>query len=179
MPLRIEEHLEIADVRCARALEIGPGKVVEILLRAQYRHALIVDVEKILEPGEMIGTAQRVHRVIGETNAVSPRQGEEKLGLEAAFHMDMQLAFGQAVDQIRAGRQLESHDERQDGSLPSMPAASQFMPAISPSLSAWPSFTLICPPWSLIGPLKMTILPVLMPSSAALAALTTSGGMLV
>jgi hypothetical protein len=47
--LRIEEHLDVADIVGARALQIGPSKIVEILLGDQDRHALIIDVEKVLQ----------------------------------------------------------------------------------------------------------------------------------
>ena len=50
--LRIEEHLDVADIVRVRALEIGPGEVVEILLGDQHRHALIIDVEKVLQVAE-------------------------------------------------------------------------------------------------------------------------------
>ena len=60
--LRIEEHLDMPHIVGMRALEIGPGEIVEILLGDQHRHALIVDVEKILQVRELIGAAQRLDR---------------------------------------------------------------------------------------------------------------------
>ena len=47
--LRIEEHLDMAHIVGLGALEIGQGEVEEILLGDQHRHALIVDVEKVLQ----------------------------------------------------------------------------------------------------------------------------------
>src|ERR1700737_1067377 len=58
--LRVEEHLDMADIISARSFEICPGEVVEILLRFQHGHALIVDVEKILQVPELIGLPQRI-----------------------------------------------------------------------------------------------------------------------
>src|SRR5262245_54654079 len=57
----------------ARAREIGAGKVVEILLRDQHRHAEVVDVEKILQVAEPIGLPHRVDRRIRQPDAVAAR----------------------------------------------------------------------------------------------------------
>jgi 2,4-dienoyl-CoA reductase-like NADH-dependent reductase (Old Yellow Enzyme family) len=76
----------------------GPRQIVEILLGHQNRHALVVDVEKVLQPAEAVGAAQALDRIVGETNAVAPSQSKEELRLETAFDMDVQLALRQAVD---------------------------------------------------------------------------------
>jgi len=47
--LRIEEHLDVPDIVGTGALQIGPRQIVEILVGDQYRHALVIDVEKILQ----------------------------------------------------------------------------------------------------------------------------------
>ena len=62
--LRVEEHFDVADVVGVGALEIGEGKVVEILLRHQHRHAEVVDVEEILQVAEPIRLPHRVDRRI-------------------------------------------------------------------------------------------------------------------
>ncbi len=45
------------DIVGLRALEIGPGEIKEVLLGDQHRHALVVDVQEILQLGELIGRA--------------------------------------------------------------------------------------------------------------------------
>jgi len=97
--LRVEEHLDVAHVVGMRALEIGPGEVVEILLRDQHRHALIIQIEKVLQVAETICLPHRFDRRVRQANAIAPRQREHQLRLEAAFHMDVQLAFGKLRDQ--------------------------------------------------------------------------------
>src|SRR4051812_34584589 len=109
MSLRIEEHLDMPDVVGVGAFEIGPGKVVEILFRDQYRHSLVVEVEKVLQVSEPISIAQRVHRRIGKTDAVAARQCEHQLRLQAALDMNVQLAFGELFDQaIHVGHAVVS-----------------------------------------------------------------------
>src|SRR5262249_3111709 len=69
--LRVEEHLDVADIVGVRAREIGEGKIVEILLGDQHRHALIVEIEKILQVAEPIGLPHRVDRRIRQADAVA------------------------------------------------------------------------------------------------------------
>src|SRR4051812_47089730 len=97
--LRIEEHLDMPDVVGVGAFEIGPGKVIEILFRDQHGHPLVVEVEKILQVSKLIGITQRVHRRIGQADAVAARQCEHQLRLQAALDMNVQLAFGELLDQ--------------------------------------------------------------------------------
>ena len=97
--LRIEEHFDMHEIVGARPLQIGPGQIVEILLRDQHRHALIIDVEEILQVRELIGPAQRLDRRIGQRNAVAARQREHQFRLEAALDVNVQFAFGQTRDQ--------------------------------------------------------------------------------
>jgi hypothetical protein len=97
--LRVEEHLDVADIVGVRALEIGEGKVVEILLRDQHRHAEVVDVEKILQVAEAIRLPHRVDRRIRQADAVAARQRKHQLRLQAALDVDVQLAFGKPRDQ--------------------------------------------------------------------------------
>ena len=65
MGLGIEEHLDMPHALGLDLREIGGGEVVEILLGPQHRHALIVEIEEILQPGEIIGLGaapRRRHR---------------------------------------------------------------------------------------------------------------------
>ena len=55
--LRVEEHLDMPDIVFARALQISPGEIVEVLLGDQHRHALIVDVEEILQVAKLVRLA--------------------------------------------------------------------------------------------------------------------------
>ncbi len=99
MPLRVEEHLDVADIVGVRAFQVRPGQIVEILLRDQHRHALIVEVEKILQVAEPVGLAQRLDRRIGQADAVAARQREHELRLQAAFDVNVQFALGQSFDE--------------------------------------------------------------------------------
>ena len=97
--LRVEEHLDMPDIVGVRALQISPGEIVEILLGDQHRHALIVDVEEILQVAKLIRLAQRLDRGIGQPDAIAARQGEHQFRLQAALDVDVQLAFRQPFDQ--------------------------------------------------------------------------------
>ena len=96
MALRIEEHLDMHEIVGARPLQIGPGQIIEILFRDQHGHALIIDVEKILQVRKLIGLAQRLDRRIGQRNAIATRQRKHQFRLEAALDMNVQFAFGSA-----------------------------------------------------------------------------------
>jgi len=82
------------------AFEIRKGEIEEILLGDQHGHALIVNVEKVLQLPELIGAAQCLNRPEWQGDAVAPREREHQLGLEAALDVDVQLAFRQAADQL-------------------------------------------------------------------------------
>src|ERR1700730_8662506 len=97
--LRIEEHLDVADVVGVGAREIGPGEVVEILLRDQYRHAAIVEVEEILQVAEPISLPHGVDPRIRQADAVAARQRKHQLRLQAALDVNVQLAFGEPRNQ--------------------------------------------------------------------------------
>jgi hypothetical protein len=97
--LRVEEHFDVADVVGARALEIGPGKVVEILFRNQHGHALVVDVEKVLQITKAVRLPHGFDRGIRQADAVAARQRKHQLRLEAPFDVNVQLAFGQLGNQ--------------------------------------------------------------------------------
>jgi len=109
--LRIEEHLDVADIVGVRAREIGEGKVVEILLRHQHRHAAIVEVEEILQVAEPIRLPHRVDRRIRQLDAVAARQRKHQLRLETPLDVNVQLAFGEPRDEgvgVRHVKQREA-----------------------------------------------------------------------
>ncbi len=97
--LRVEEHLDVADIVSMGPLQIGECQVVKVLLGDEHRHAPIVEVEKVLEVTELIGLPQRFNEFIGQLDSIPPRQCEHHLGLEAAFDVNMQLAFRQSRNQ--------------------------------------------------------------------------------
>ena len=97
--LRIEEHFDVAHIVGMRALQIGERQIVEILLGDQHRHALIIDVEKILQVAKPVGLAHRVDRFVFQPHAVAARQRQHQLRLQAAFDVNVQLALGQPFDQ--------------------------------------------------------------------------------
>src|SRR3546814_18553555 len=96
MALRIEEDLGMADVVLRDAAQVGQGEIVEILLGEQHRHALVVEVEKILQAGESIGRAQRLDVGVGQGNAVALSEGEHHLRLQRAFDVQVKLRLRQA-----------------------------------------------------------------------------------
>jgi EAL domain-containing protein (putative c-di-GMP-specific phosphodiesterase class I) len=97
--LRVEEHLDMPDIVGVRAFEVGPGQIIEILLRDEHGHGLIVDVEKVLQVAEPVRLPQRLDRWVGQADAVAARQREYHFGLEAALDVNVQLAFGKPLDQ--------------------------------------------------------------------------------
>ena len=96
MTLWVEEHLDVPHIVGARALQIGESQIVEILLRDQHGHALIIDVEKILQVAKPVGLAQRFNRGVGQADAVAAGEREHQLGFQAAFDVDMQFTFWQS-----------------------------------------------------------------------------------
>src|SRR3546814_6953096 len=96
MALRIEEDLGMADVVLRDAAQVGQGEIVEILLGEQHRHALVVEVEKILQDGESIGRAQRLDVGVGQGNAVALREGEHHVRLQRAFDVQEKHRLRQA-----------------------------------------------------------------------------------
>ncbi|MNI33084.1 hypothetical protein D3C73_870120 [compost metagenome] len=97
--LGIEEDFGVAHIVGGGALEIGEGQVLEILSRQQHGGARVIDVEKVLQVGEVIGRAHGLDAVIGDGDAVAPGQLEHQLGLEAAFDVEVQFGLRQAGDE--------------------------------------------------------------------------------
>ncbi len=98
--LRIEEDLGVQHALAARAFQIGTGQLIEIALAAQHVHALIVEIEEVLQVAEVVGGAQGLDRVVRQGDAVSLGQGEGELRLQAALDVEVQLGLGQAVHKI-------------------------------------------------------------------------------
>lgn len=98
MPLRIEEDLDMADMVGMRALEIGPGQVIKILLLEQHAHTLIIDVKKVLQITEIIGLSDLLDAAERDGDAIALRQIEQHFGLERTFDMQVEFGLGQAGD---------------------------------------------------------------------------------
>ena len=98
MGLRVEEYLGMAHIVGRRALEIGEGQILEVPARQEDVGPGVVDVEEVLQVGEVIGRAHRFDAVERNGHAVALRQFEHQLGFEAALDMEVQFRLGQAGD---------------------------------------------------------------------------------
>src|SRR5216683_3232423 len=98
--LWIEEDFCVTDVVGGSAPQIGHRHVVEVALLAQDGGALVVDVEKRLQIGELIRAAQRVDRWISKPLAVSLRDLEHQLRLERSLDVNVQLGLRNPSNQI-------------------------------------------------------------------------------
>ncbi len=97
--LRIEEDFHVAHPLGRHPVEVGQGEIAEILALHQHLHALVVDVEEILQAGEVVGRAQRLHRGMGELDAVARGDGKHQLRLEGALDVQVQLGLWQVLDE--------------------------------------------------------------------------------
>ena len=70
--LRVEEDLGVSHALGGRLLQVGQGQLVEILLLQEHAHAFVVEVEKGLEVGEVVGPARLLDGGVGEGEAVAP-----------------------------------------------------------------------------------------------------------
>ena len=107
--LRIEEDLGVPDAVGVRPLEIGPGQVVEVALDEEHLRALVVDVEKVLQPGELVGPADLAHGAEAQRHPVALRDLEHQLRLERALDVQVQLGLGKVPNEVvhaqsRSGR---------------------------------------------------------------------------
>jgi len=98
VPLRIEENLDMPNMVVMRALEIGPGQVIEILAGQQHGHTLIIDIKEVLQIAEIICLPNIVNAGEGDIDPVALRQRKQHLGLERSFYMQVELGLGQAID---------------------------------------------------------------------------------
>ena len=72
---------------------------MEIVLGLKHRHALIVDVEKVLKVGKLIGCADLLQRLEGQVDLVTVSKLQELFRLKAAFNVKVKLCLGQGLDQ--------------------------------------------------------------------------------
>ena len=73
MALRIEEDLDMAHRIGFGAAQIGIGQVVKIGLGLQDRHALIIDIEKILQIAETVSFPYSLYRCERDRHPVALR----------------------------------------------------------------------------------------------------------
>ncbi len=99
MALRIEEDLGVAHVLCRRPPQVRHGEGVEVLLLQQSLHALVIEVEEVLQIAEVIGGLQGGDAVVPQGDAVAPGELEHQLRLEAALDVDVQLGLRDAGDE--------------------------------------------------------------------------------
>lgn len=102
--LRVEERFDMDDVLRLAALQVGPGQVVEILLGAQHVGTGVIQVEKLLQVIEGIGRTQGLDIGPGQGDLVAFGQGEQQLGLQRAFQVQVQFGLGQGVQPFGHGR---------------------------------------------------------------------------
>jgi len=102
MGLRIEENFDMPDIVGRDPFKIRPCEIVEVLLVPQDRHALIIDVKKLLKVRERIGRSGLVQRLERDGYPVSPSNRHHELGFKAAFNVKMKLGLWQFCDQCSA-----------------------------------------------------------------------------
>ena len=108
--LRVEEELGPHDVIGRGAAKVGHRHIEEIGLLQQHARAGVVDVEKTLQIGERIGSAQRLDVRVRQRDAVALGERENQLGFERTFDVDVQLGLGhraQQRGQTVAGNRVE------------------------------------------------------------------------
>src|SRR5690606_16486418 len=88
--LRVEEDLRVPHALRGGAGEVGVGEVLEVPLRAQHRHQLVVQVEEGLKVLEPVRVAQRLGAGEGQGEAVAGGEAEDQLGFERAFDVQVQ-----------------------------------------------------------------------------------------
>ncbi|GAA3353659.1 hypothetical protein GCM10020366_07730 [Saccharopolyspora gregorii] len=76
------------------AVQVGGGQVAEVGLGPQHGHVRVVDVQERLQIAEPVLRPQVGDRLVGELDAVAPRQVEDHLGFEGAFDVHVQFGLG-------------------------------------------------------------------------------------
>ncbi|MNT62702.1 hypothetical protein D3C72_2004500 [compost metagenome] len=100
MGLRIEERFGVNHVLFFAAQQIGPGQVVEILGGAQHVGTSVIEVEELLQVVEGVGAAQCLDVAPGQFDPVALGQGEQQLGFQRTFQVQVQFGLGQRGDPV-------------------------------------------------------------------------------
>ena len=75
-------------------VEVGAGQVAEVLLSEQNGHALVVDIEEVLQVRETVSVTGLVHGGKGQSDSIALGNGQHQLRLESTFDVDVQFGFG-------------------------------------------------------------------------------------
>jgi len=94
MGLRIEEDLGVTHALRVGASQVRHRQVEEVGLLHQHRTRLVVDVQERLEVGKHIGTLDRLHIRVRQSDVVAAGEREHELWFERAFDVEVQLRFG-------------------------------------------------------------------------------------
>ena len=73
---------------------------MEILFRQQHRHALVVQVQEILQAIELIGRADGLDIGIRQGNSIALRQVKHHFRLETTLDVDVQFGLGDILYQL-------------------------------------------------------------------------------
>ena len=96
--LRVVEHLDVNRTVGGGTLQVGHGEIVEVLLDPQHVHALVVDVEEVLQLGEVVGGPNLLDRAKRNLHIVPGRQTHQHFRLQRALQVHVELGLGQAPD---------------------------------------------------------------------------------
>ncbi|MCY1185502.1 hypothetical protein D9M73_262860 [compost metagenome] len=86
-----------------RTIEIGGGEIVEILLGAQHVRPGIINVEKVLQPREVIRGADLLNACERDRHPIALCEREHQFWLKTALDMQMEFGLGQAGDEVGIG----------------------------------------------------------------------------
>ncbi len=100
MSLRVEEDLDVHGSLRVGSVEIRPGQAVEVIRVPQHVGTRIVDVQKRLQIGELVGPPQILDGRVRQPHPVLGRQLKGELGLERALDMHVQLRFRQSSNKL-------------------------------------------------------------------------------
>jgi hypothetical protein len=87
MGLRIIKRFNVDNALRLTLLQIRPGEIVEILLRAQHIGTLVIKIQEFLQVIEGIGLSQHVNVAPRQFNAVAPSQCKHQFRLKRPFQV--------------------------------------------------------------------------------------------
>ena len=99
MALRVEEHFNMADSVGLTALQIGVGQVVKVGFGLEHRHALIIDIEEVLQIGEIVGGFDLVQGLEWDVDFVAFSKLHQLFGFETALQVQVEFGLWQRGDQ--------------------------------------------------------------------------------
>ena len=97
MRLRIKKHFDVHHPLLPRSGKVRLGKLGKVLLGAQHLHGGVVQSEKRLQVGELIGLAERLNRRIAECHLVAFGKPKE-VPARASLLYEVQLCFRQLAN---------------------------------------------------------------------------------